>query len=182
MFPDDLNQWLKGPANPTTPKTELPPRPPLEKITTDLDVLMAQLDAADVAIGQSLIRYRLVVDYALRVEAQHTALQAAYAALPGLADVVAGLAKTDLIHGRGRDYADTEVPVGELVPALAVCRARKVETWQGVTCEEWLEALTAPNTEARLREIDDMIVACFAWKRAILERRQVSLDTEPHAS
>ena len=168
MFPDDLNQWLKAPT------TQPAPRPPLEQITTDIDVLMAQLDAADVPIGQSLIRYRLVVDYALRVEAQCTALQAAYATLPGLADVVAGLAKADLIHGRGRDYPDTEVPLGALVPALAVCRARPVETWQGVVCEEWLEALTALNTEARLQEIDDLIVACFAWKRAILERRQVS--------
>ena len=168
MFPDDLNQWLKAP---TTPKTKPHPRPPLEKITGDLDDLMARLDAADVPIGEHLIRYRQMTDYALHLEAQITATLAAQASLPGLADVVAGLVRADAIHGRGRDYPDTEVPLGDLVPALAVWRAWQAETWQGVVCEEWLEALTALNSERRLQEIDDLIVACFAWKRAILERR-----------
>jgi len=165
------------------PSTETTtPRPPLEKITADIDDLMAKLDASDVPIGEHLIRYRQMIDYALALEACTTATLAAQAALPGLADVVAGLVRADATYGRGRDYPDTEVPVAELVPALAVCRARPVETWQGLVCEEWLEALTALNSERRLQEIDDLIVACFAWKRAILERRQVAVDIEPHAS
>jgi hypothetical protein len=83
------------------------PRPPLEKITGDLDDLMAKLDASDVKIGKPLIRYRLTVDYALALEAERNALKARLAdfeSIPGLDKVVEVFLHADVTHGKDRDY------------------------------------------------------------------------------
>lgn len=160
------------------PETIAAPRPPLEKITTDIDTLMAKLDAADVKIGESLIRYRLTVDYALALEAENAALKARladFASVPGLDKVVEVFLYADATHGKDRDYRDATAPAHEYYDQLLSIRACSTESWERIVREEFYEVLSAVSPPNKARECIDVAVAALAWRRAILRRLNVEV-------
>jgi len=158
------------------PETIATPRPPLEKITTDIDDLMAKLDASNTLIGESLIRYRLTVDYALALEAERNALKARLAdfeSIPGLDKVVEVFIYADATHGKDRDYRDATAPAHEYYDQLLAIRNCSTESWKRIIGEEFYEVLAAVSPLNKARECIDLAVAALAWHRAILRRLSV---------